>query len=355
MPLVTVLMPVHNGAKYLREAVDSVLNQTMADFELLIVDDASEDESPSIIASYSDPRLRYIRSDQRLKLAGALNHGLSVARGEFIARMDCDDICRSKRLEKQVAHFYQNGEMVICGTAIETFGSGAYGTKVYPCGSDNIRAYLLFDNPFAHPTIMLRKEIIKRARIQYDELSNSSEDYALWAEVVPRYNCDNLKEPLLRYRVHSDSVTRTCSVEMDRQAMRVQRQLFSRFGLEADEEELFVHRYGTTHRLYPQNDMMALYRLGRWYTKLQGQAMKTTHYDRKVFARHLSEFWYAACYQAMKTMKDVGIFTCYFSSRPPQMGFWGRYYDLLFILAWLKDRAKGSDSECVSDISRKYH
>lgn len=340
MPLVTVLMPVHNGAQYLREAVDSILTQTFADFELLIVDDSSNDETPSILASYTDLRLRYIRSDQRLRLVGALNLGLSEALGDFIARMDCDDVCRSTRLEKQIAHFLKNQKLALCGSAIETIGSGAYGTKVYPTGSDNIRAYLLFDNPFAHPSVMFRRKLFTKHGMQYDEQSNFSEDYTLWSEVVPRFRCDNLKEPLLRYRVHDASVTRTCSMEMDRQAMRVQRKLFSRFGLEPDEEELFVHRYGTTHRLYPQNDMTALYRLGQWYAKLQGQVLKMKHYDQVVFGRHLSEFWYAACYEGMKTMKDGSVLSCYFSSRPPERGPWGGYYDLLFILAWMKHRGR---------------
>lgn len=335
MPLVTVLLPVHNGAQFLKEAVDSVLCQTLTDFEFLIVDDMSVDESPAIIRSYSDPRIHYIRSDKRLKLAGALNLGISRAKGEFVARMDADDICCKDRLEKQVFHMRKHKDLILCGSAIDSFGNGVLSRRVYPRGSEYIRTYLLFDNPFAHPTVMWRSDYFKRTNLQYDVSYYPAEDYALWSDLVLQGKCDNLVEPLLRYRIHPASMTRSDSNNMDEQAMRIHRDLLTLLGLDPTDEELFVHRFGCTNRLYPRSDTFALCKLGEWFIKLQNCNAKVCLYDNATFRRCLGELWYAACYHALQNI-GKGIISVYFSKRISQRGRHGVVFDVLFLLAWMK-------------------
>lgn len=335
MPLVTVLLPVHNGAKYLKEAIESVLGQTLTDFELLIVDDMSVDETPMIIRSYSDPRIKYIRSDKRLKLAGALNLGISRAKGEYVARMDADDICCKDRLEKQVSHMRKHKDLILCGSAIESFGNGVLGRREYPTGSQYIRTYLLFDNPFAHPTVMWRSSFFNKTQLQYDVDYYPAEDYALWSDLVLQGKCDNLVEPLLKYRIHPASMTRSDSRNMDQQAMRIHRNLLTLLGLEPTDEELLVHRYGCTNRLYPKNDLSALRMLGNWFTKLQKLNSKTCLYNKAIFRRCLGELWYAACYHALQNI-GKGVIAIYFSKKITRGGWHGPYFDMLFFLAWMK-------------------
>ena len=134
-PLVTILMPVHNGAEFLTEAIDSMLRQSLKDFEFLIVDDASTDSSASIVQGYSDPRIRLIQSPERLKLSGALNLGLDQAQGRYIARMDADDISLPKRLERQVKFLEENPDIGLCGSWIRYFGAltALLDRPVNPC------------------------------------------------------------------------------------------------------------------------------------------------------------------------------------------------------------------------------
>lgn len=335
MPIVTVLLPVHNGANFLQEAIESVLCQTLTDFELLIVDDMSVDESPAIIGSYSDSRIKYIRSDKRLKLSGALNLGIAKATGEYVARMDADDICYKDRLEKQVSLMRRRNDLLLCGTAIDSFGNGVTTRRVYPAGSEYIRTYLLFDNPFAHPTVMWRRDLFQKAELQYNVEYYPSEDYALWSDVVLNGKCDNIKESLLKYRIHSSSMTRSDSINMDQQSMRIHRKLLTSLCIDPTDEELMVHRYGCTNRLYPRKDLFALYKLEEWFLKLQKANSKVSLYDKESFERCLCEFWYAACYHALQNI-GKGVIPVYFSYSIAQRKIYRLKYDLLFYLAWMK-------------------
>ena len=119
MPKITVLMPVYNGEKYLRESVDSILNQTFTDFELLIINDGSTDSSMEILNSYSDSRIRIVTNEVNLRLIKTLNKGIDLATGEYIARMDCDDIADPKRLEIQLQYMEKHPDVAVCGTGVK--------------------------------------------------------------------------------------------------------------------------------------------------------------------------------------------------------------------------------------------
>lgn len=336
MPLVTVLMPVHNGALYLREAMDSVLRQTLSDLELLVVDDGSQDETPNIVRSYADPRIRNIRSEARLRLAGALNLGLKEARGEFVARMDADDICREDRLERLVARMRRGDHLDLCGSAIDSFGPGAFGRLVYPAGTANIRAHLLFDNPFAHPTVLFRRSIFDSRPTPYDVSYYPSEDYALWASLVPTVACDNIVEPLLRYRVHATSMTRADLSDMDRQSMRIQKGLLRNLGIDPTDDELCLHRFGCTNRLFPRGDKAVLRKLGAWFQLLQQRNEEARVYPGGYFDRCLHKYWYAACYRELAELPDAA--SIFYNAGPKVRGWRTNPLRLVFLLAWVKNR-----------------
>ncbi|MEN6462126.1 MAG: glycosyltransferase family 2 protein, partial [Syntrophomonas sp.] len=166
-PLVTVLMAVYNGEQFLKESIDSILSQTFSDFEFIIVDDASTDNSRALIDSYADPRIRVISNAHNLRLAGSLNRGLSLARGKYVARMDADDISLRQRLEKQVAFMESRPDIGVSGSWLECFGDKRQVWE-YPVDPGIIRCNLLFQNQLGHATVIMRRQLMTDKRLFYN-------------------------------------------------------------------------------------------------------------------------------------------------------------------------------------------
>jgi len=198
-PTISVVMPVYNGEKYLREAIDSILNQTYNDFEFIIINDGSTDKTDEIILSYDDPRIVYIKNEENLQIVKTLNKGIDLAKGKYIARMDADDISLPKRFEKQMKFMEKNPEIGVCGTWIEVFGIRNERLK-YPVEHEEIKATLLFNSALAHPSVMIKRSILQINH--YDVLYNKAEDYALWIELLETCKFCNIPEYLLKYRLH---------------------------------------------------------------------------------------------------------------------------------------------------------
>ena len=204
-PLVTVLLAVHDGETYVRTALESVLRQTVSDLELVVVDDGSTDATPDVIAGVRDARLRVIRNEAQLGLAGSLNRGLEEARGRYVARMDADDVALPRRLERQLARIGATPGTVILGTSVCAIGdNGAPGVvHSMPAAATAVRWHLLFSSPFFHPTVLVDREHLDRHGLRYDPSFLESEDYDLWARVLAIGDGANLSEPLVLYRVHA--------------------------------------------------------------------------------------------------------------------------------------------------------
>jgi glycosyltransferase involved in cell wall biosynthesis len=205
---ITVLMPVYNGEKYLREAIDSILNQTFTDFEFLIVDDGSTDNSVEIINSYQNSRINLVKNDKNEGLVYTLNRGLSLAKGEYIARMDCDDISLPERLKKQIDFLDSNSEIAVVGTWIKVINEKEepQTTWQYPLKPLEIQWNLYFYCPLAHPSVMFRKRIILSNGSYSPEMTHA-EDYELWWRLSKKYLLANLPDILLIYRQHQSSIT----------------------------------------------------------------------------------------------------------------------------------------------------
>lgn len=201
-PMISVIMPVYNAQQYLREAIDSVLDQTFSDFEFIIFDDGSTDESLKIIQSYQDPRIRLISGKGNRKLVPPLNEAMQMAKGKYLARMDSDDISLSNRFEEQVAFMEKNPDIDVCGTFFRTIGGRVNLSKVYPIFDLEIKLAMLFYCPFAHPTVMMRRSTMINKCFFYDKQFLYAEDYDLWSR-MSAFGCTfhNIPEVLLRYRV----------------------------------------------------------------------------------------------------------------------------------------------------------
>ncbi|HEX5387012.1 MAG TPA: glycosyltransferase [Gemmatimonadales bacterium] len=210
-PAVTVLMAVHNGARDLRAAIESILAQTFADFEFLIVDDGSDDGSREIVASYPDPRIRRIDNERNLGLSASLNRGLAAAAGELVARQDADDISEPSRLATQVRFLMQHPDTAVVGswyTKIDADGV-ELGRRELPADPVAIRWAMLFHCPLVHSAVTFRRGLLARTTGFYDESFAYAQDYELWSRVARRLPMANVPAYLLRLRVSPWSMTAT--------------------------------------------------------------------------------------------------------------------------------------------------
>jgi glycosyltransferase involved in cell wall biosynthesis len=194
---VSVVMPIRNAEAFVDAAVGSILSQSFEKLELICVDDGSTDRSVDLIRRFVDPRIRVLVSQGR-GMAAALNTALGEARGDLIARMDADDVAHSLRLERQVEFLYDNPDIILCGTEVETFGT-EHGRLMMPLDSKDIRATLIFGTPFIHPTVMFRRSLIDQGYL-YNEAFELAQDYEFWARVVPQFKSANLPQVLLKMR-----------------------------------------------------------------------------------------------------------------------------------------------------------
>jgi glycosyltransferase involved in cell wall biosynthesis len=207
VPKVSVLMPVHNAGAFLREAVESILHQTFSDFEFIIINDGSTDASESIILSFSDPRIVYLSNSRNRGLVQSLNRGLDLARGEYIARMDADDISLPERLQKQVYFMDEHPEVAVCGTAYRYFGD-ADRVRIQPSDPSVSFTCLASTPPVGHPTTVIRKKVLNRHRIRYEERFQYAADYALWIRISQIGAIVSLPETLLLYRWHQNNMSK---------------------------------------------------------------------------------------------------------------------------------------------------
>ena len=204
VPLVTVLVAVHDGEPYLATALESILGQTASDLELLVVDDASADGTSSLLERLVDPRLRVLRNDRRRGLAASLNTGLDDARGVYVARLDADDVAMPDRLERQLAAIRGAERTAIVGSAaMELDEAGRVGPlHVMPASAVAVRWTGLFSSPFLHPTVLIERDVLERHDLRYDEGYEESEDYELWSRLLDVADGANVSAPLVLYRVH---------------------------------------------------------------------------------------------------------------------------------------------------------
>ena len=207
-PLVTVLMAAHNEEAYVRGAVESILHQSFQQFELIVIDDASTDETAHILAGYRDSRMRVFRNETCQGLTKSLIKGMQEARGAFVARLDADDLAMPQRLEKQLAAFRKAPELGIVGSncwVIDASGKRV-GSRRVPLTDLAIRWRSLIDTPFFHPAVMFRAEVYKRAG-GYDPSLQTAQDYDLWTRMLRFTQARNLSRRLIAYRVRQGSVS----------------------------------------------------------------------------------------------------------------------------------------------------
>jgi len=235
MPAVSVLLPVYNGARFLNEAVQSILDQTFRDFELLAVDDGSSDDSLAILRNFErqDSRVR-VETRENRGLVFTLNQLISIAKGQFLARMDADDISMPHRFAEQVDFLQIHPEVQLVGTSVTQIN--AAGLKIghirSPLDHGHIEAQLLDGHcPICHPAVMMRAKAIAEIG-GYREEFRDAEDFDLWLRLSEVGKLANLSESLLLYRLHSGSVSETAGLSQRDATKRAVNEAWTRRGIE---------------------------------------------------------------------------------------------------------------------------
>lgn len=209
-PTISVVMSMYNSAEYLREAIESILSQTFSDFEFIIIDNASTDNSLSIAKSYKDKRLVIIKNEKNIGLPLSLKRGVDLARGTYIVRMDGDDISLPYRFEKQIKYMSENPEIMISGTWAKTVGVKSGYTIKHPTDPDEVKVNLLFRNSLAHPTLIMRREFLVKNNLHYRNSDSNilcAEDFDLYTRAIYFGKISNLNKILLLYRRHEKQMT----------------------------------------------------------------------------------------------------------------------------------------------------
>lgn len=229
VPIISVAMPVYNGEKYLVEAIDSILAQTFTNFEFIIIDDGSTDDSLRVLREYQkrDARIRLITRENR-NLATTLNDIINLAQGRWIARMDQDDIAMPHRFKRQL-EWLESTDADICGSWVQFFGTSDKRILKHAQADEAIKMELLFGATFAHPTVMMRACLVKK--LQYDKKWEKCEDYDLWERAARAgWKMTNVPEVLLSYRQHDAQISTATSAKQQELTQKIRRRYWTFLG-----------------------------------------------------------------------------------------------------------------------------
>jgi len=300
-PSISVLLPVYNAKRFLIHALESLGGQTFRDYEVVAVDDGSIDSSGEILREASGrwPWLKVISQPNR-GVAAALNRGLAECRGEFIARMDADDIARPTRLARQVAFLSAHPDVGVCGTYAMTLGERRARKLRYGVSDQVLRSRMVFGCALAHPTVMMRRSVLEAEPGPY---AGRFEDYDLWLRLLRRTKFACLPEVLLDYRVHPAQVTAASWVNQFPEVWRIQSELLRSLGMR--EADLNPMAHSLCGFLEPDGNMLSLSSLETWLTRLTDSVSASGWCESSVFERECRDAWWRAVRRISVTRRDV--------------------------------------------------
>jgi len=303
-PKVTVLMSVHNGAKYLGEAIDSIVKQTFTDFEFLIIDDGSTDNSVGIVQAYGDPRICLIHNDGNLGLAASLNRGFELARGELIARMDADDISRPERLAYQIRFMDENPLVGVCGSWVRFFPTADNSIWKLPESSEEIRCLQFHTVGVAHPSVMVRKGFFAEHGLSYDPRFRFSQDYELWGRAIRYMKFANIQKVLLDYRISPGQICARYGSEQLAAVAPLRLQRVRELGIEPTSSEQELHEMVLNNSMPHESKYLDL--AERWLLRLDSANRAAGTYPPEYFSRRILDIWFSICL----SLADASVCSC---------------------------------------------
>jgi len=285
-PEISVIMSVYNGEAYLSEAIESVINQTFTDWELIIINDCSKDSTGEILSEYmlKDERIKVFTNEVNLKLPSSLNKAISYSSGKYIARMDSDDICLPERLERQFKFMEENKDVDLSSCRFLTLKNGIYssGGCGGRCDSEALKAMLLFTNPILHPGVIAKAEVMKV--LNYDTSLTCTEDLELWTRMFKQnLKLQILPEYLLIYRLHDKQITSTTLEKQCAEVIKIQDEYYDSFLKIMDSETKKFYINGVYFK--GKADINKFCNFAKWVKKVNKskKAFKTVFLDYALF------------------------------------------------------------------------
>lgn len=293
-PLVSVVMPTFNAEKYLGEAIESLLRQTFTNFELIIVNDGSTDNSAQVAAWYQarDSRVRLLHQSNS-GTAASMNRGCRLARGKYIARMDSDDVCHPLRLERQVDFLEKNPDISICGTWMHAFQGKKKTLLSFPTDPDIAKSMLLFQLSVVGGSIMFTRDMYLQTGVRNKPNVGATDDYLFVVEFSKHSRVASIPEPLYLYRIHPAQIS---TVEKDREnrfARQIRLMQLEELGIQPDEDELDIHQAISCWRLLGEKSEIA--QAENWLMKLKQANALRQLYPEPAFSQVLCNYWFSFC------------------------------------------------------------
>lgn len=296
--LVSVIMPVYNTGKYVLDAIQSILNQSYGNFELIIINDGSTDNSEDIILSFNDDRIRYYKNDTNSKIVYTRNRGLDLALGKYIAFLDSDDISDTRRLQLQVEYLENNSDCALLGTSfynIDGNGNKIGNAIIYSAKPEEVPIIMLFKNYFCTSSVMFSKEAL--GDIRFDPNFPVAEDYEVWLKIINKgFKVANLKEVLTYYRNHDFNICRIENKLMLQKDEEILKKNLDMLGAKYDEAALRFYfllgkiNYSDYYNEYLQYDLITV---DKYLNTLIKANDITNRYNKFFFNDYLQKIWYS--------------------------------------------------------------
>jgi glycosyltransferase involved in cell wall biosynthesis len=324
-PKVSVIMPIYNAEKYVGEAIRSILRQTFKDFEFLILNDGSRDQSLHVIESFKDSRIILINHKTNKGLVAILNQGLKLARGQYIARMDADDVSYPKRLATQIKFLEQHPHIAAVGSWVKTMGIEKNRGWQYRTDPTILECELLFDAPLAHPSAMLRSATLRKHNLIYR--IKHAEDYGLWNDIAQHAHLSNIPRYLLHYRVHPQQTGAIQSTIRTRAAQSLRNAIVRHLVPKANLKELALHQQIATRSFDPSLKFIS--QTERWLLKIKKRNSQKNIYQANALNKVLGFYWWQVCQSntkqgtsILKIYKNSKLVTDYNPNSVNRLKFW---------------------------------
>jgi len=297
-------MPVFNGERFVAQAVESLLAQSLRDIEIIIVDDGSTDATPRILASYRsrDARLRFITNTENMRQSYSRNAGIAAASAPFVALMDADDVALPERLRAQVAFMHDHPSVALSGCfSYRMDEDGTLSSRIirHPTDSAEIKARLLFRSCISHRSVIARRKLLEH--YCYDEKFPVSQDFDLFSRIAQDHAIANLPRALMCARTHGDQVSRSKRDLIKEMNMAITRRSLARLGIEASPSDLDLH-FQIPRAGAPPSTLNEAYleQVDRWLTRIRNANQVTGIYDRAALDRACGHMWFTVCRHAAR-------------------------------------------------------
>ncbi|MBL7893362.1 MAG: glycosyltransferase [Bacteroidia bacterium] len=305
VPLVSVILPVYNAEKYVGSAIQSILDQSYSNFELLVIEDGSTDRSLEIIRSFTDKRIVVIENNKNIGLVASLNKGIESSRGTYIARMDADDESMPERFKKQVEYLELHPDIGVLGTATLTFGSNRSVVTRYLPTHDGLLTLLFFNSCMCHPSVMMRRRVLDSDKIRYDETYRNAEDYDMWTRLAALTKLANLHEPLLKYRIHETQITRAQKAGVNSSATAIRKRQLKFLHLEPSAREIEIH--DSIAQSNAISSVSELSEMEQWLIRLVNSNLMYKVVSPEVFSSYITDIWLDLCARSGEGMHHYKI------------------------------------------------